>query len=79
MQHPNAEWIRNPIFDSLRRWKPGKWSETSQPVEATLAEINQAGSQLACSVRGMGRRADDQQRRGGALLPRASGSFRHER
>jgi uncharacterized protein len=26
MQHPNAHWIGNPMFDSLRRWKPGKWS-----------------------------------------------------
>src|SRR4029450_3599917 len=43
MQHPNAEWIRNPMFDSLRRWTPGKWSETSQPIEATLAEMDQAG------------------------------------
>jgi Amidohydrolase len=43
MQHPNAEWIRNPMFDSLRRWKPGKWSEMSQPIEATLAEMDQAG------------------------------------
>ena len=31
------------MFDSLRRWKPGKWSETSQPIEATLAEMDQAG------------------------------------
>jgi hypothetical protein len=34
---------RNPMFDSLRRWKPGKWSETSQPIEATLAEMDRAG------------------------------------
>ena len=26
MQHPSADWIGNPMFDSLRRWKPGKWS-----------------------------------------------------
>jgi predicted TIM-barrel fold metal-dependent hydrolase len=43
MQHPNAQWIGNPMFDSLRRWKPGKWSETSQPIEATLAEMDRAG------------------------------------
>jgi len=42
MQHPNDRWIGNPMFDSLRRWKPGKWSETSQPIEATLAEMDQA-------------------------------------
>ena len=46
MQHPNAEWIRNPMFDSLRRWKPGKWSETSRPIEATVAEMDQAGVSL---------------------------------
>jgi predicted TIM-barrel fold metal-dependent hydrolase len=43
MQHPNAEWIGNPMFNSLRRWKPGKWSETSQPIEATIAEMDLAG------------------------------------
>jgi hypothetical protein len=43
MQHPNAEWIGNPMFDSLRRWKPGKRSKTSQPLQATLAEMDQAG------------------------------------
>lgn len=43
MQHPNAQWIANPMFDSLRRWKPGKWSETSQPIEATLGEMDRAG------------------------------------
>ncbi len=43
MQHLSAEWIRNPMFDSLRRWKPGKWSETSQPIEATITEMDQAG------------------------------------
>src|SRR5712692_6258499 len=43
MQHPNADWVKNPMFDSLRRWRPGAWSETSQPVEATLAEMDKAG------------------------------------
>ena len=58
MQHPNAEWMGNPMFNSLRRWKPGKWSETSQPIEATIAEMDLAGvSRPACSVRGMGRPA----------------------
>ena len=37
MQHPNAAWIGNPMFDSLRRWRPGKWSETAPPIEHTLA------------------------------------------
>src|SRR5262245_30845213 len=43
MQHPNGDWIKNPMFDSLRRWQPGAWSETSQPIEATLAEMDKAG------------------------------------
>jgi hypothetical protein len=43
MQHPSAEWIADPMFDSLRRWRPGQWSERSHPIEATLAEMDQAG------------------------------------
>jgi predicted TIM-barrel fold metal-dependent hydrolase len=43
MQHPNADWIGNPMFESLRRWRPGKWSETAPPIEDTLAEIDRAG------------------------------------
>jgi len=39
MQHPNADWIGNPMFESLRRWRPGKWSETAPPIEDTLAEV----------------------------------------
>src|SRR4029453_10487477 len=43
MQHPNADFIKNPVFDSLRRWRPGAWSESSHPIEATLAEMDKAG------------------------------------
>ena len=43
MQHPNAEWIGNPMFELLRRWKPGKWSEQAHPVQDTLAEMDRAG------------------------------------
>lgn len=43
MQHPNAEWIGNPMFESLRRWRPGKWSETAPPIQDTLAEMDHAG------------------------------------
>lgn len=52
MQHPNAEWISNPMFESLRRWKPGKWSEASHPIEATLAEMDQAGVSVGMLLRG---------------------------
>jgi hypothetical protein len=43
MQHPNPAWIGNPMFESLRRWRPGKWSETAPPIEDTLAEMDSAG------------------------------------
>jgi hypothetical protein len=33
------------MFDSLRRWKLGKWSEMSQRLEATLAA--QGASQIS--------------------------------
>jgi predicted TIM-barrel fold metal-dependent hydrolase len=43
MQHPNAAWISSSMFESLRRWKPGRWSEVSQPVESTITEMDRAG------------------------------------
>jgi len=43
MQHPSVEFIRDPIFDSLRRWKPSPWSEEAQPVEVTLRAMDEAG------------------------------------
>jgi predicted TIM-barrel fold metal-dependent hydrolase len=43
MQHPKADWIGNPMFESLRRWRPGKWSETAPPIQDTLAEMDRAG------------------------------------
>ena len=46
MQHPNHGWISNSMFDSLRRWKPGRWSETSQPIDETLAEMDRANVSL---------------------------------
>ena len=46
MQHPSAEWIADPMFDSLRRWRPGKWSEKAHPILDTLAEMDRAGVSL---------------------------------
>jgi predicted TIM-barrel fold metal-dependent hydrolase len=43
MQHPSAEFVRDPMFDSLRRWKPSPWSDEEQPPEATLAAMDEAG------------------------------------
>ena len=47
MQHPNADWIGNPMFESLPRWRPGKWSETAPPIQDTLAEMDGAGVSVA--------------------------------
>jgi uncharacterized protein len=71
MQHPNADWIKNPIFDSLRRWRSGPWSETSHPLTATLAEMGKAGVArgMLCAWWGPSR-ADDQQRKSCPALPR---------
>jgi uncharacterized protein len=56
MQHPNADWIGNPMFESLRRWRPGKWSETAPPIEDTLAEMDRAGVSVGmlCAWHGPG-------------------------
>lgn len=43
MQHPSQTWLDNEMFDSLRRWKPGEFSTTEQPVEATLRVMDEAG------------------------------------
>lgn len=46
MQHPTGEWIKDPMFDSLRAWKPGPFSEGEQPLEAPLACMDEAGVAL---------------------------------
>jgi predicted TIM-barrel fold metal-dependent hydrolase len=43
MQHPGPEFIGDPMFDSLRRWKSNEWSEGAQPVEATVAAMDEGG------------------------------------
>jgi predicted TIM-barrel fold metal-dependent hydrolase len=43
MQHPGQRWLDDEMFASLRRWKPGPFSETAQPVEATLEMMDGAG------------------------------------
>ena len=42
MQHPGPDFVADPMFDSLRRWKPSPWSEEAQPVEATLEAMDEA-------------------------------------
>src|SRR5437763_1804382 len=51
MQHPSQHWLDNDMFDSLRRWNPGPFSESEQPVETTLAMMDRAGVErgLLCS------------------------------
>lgn len=51
MQHPNADFIKNPVFDSLRRWGPSAFSESSQPIEAVLTEMDKAnvGHGMLCA------------------------------
>jgi uncharacterized protein len=43
MQHPSQRWLDNEMFSSLRRWKPGPFSETEQPVTTTLEMMDRAG------------------------------------
>jgi predicted TIM-barrel fold metal-dependent hydrolase len=43
MQHPNANFIQDPVFDSLRRWRPSVWSKGNHSIEATLTEMDNAG------------------------------------
>src|SRR5207248_7271421 len=37
------EFMADPMFDSVRRWKANPWSEGTQPVETTLAAMDEAG------------------------------------
>ena len=47
MQHPSAEFLRDPMFDSLRRWARGRLSGSEEvPVEATVAAMDAAGVRL---------------------------------
>ena len=43
MQHPGERWIDDDMFASLRRWKPGPFSETAPPLETTVETMDAAG------------------------------------
>jgi predicted TIM-barrel fold metal-dependent hydrolase len=43
MQHPSAEFLADPMFDSLRRWADGGLASGEVPVEATVAAMDTAG------------------------------------
>lgn len=51
MQHPSAQFLQDPVFDSLRRWAHGQLTGEHVPVEATVAAIDAAGVQtgLLCA------------------------------
>jgi uncharacterized protein len=43
MQHPSAEFLADPVFDSLRRWAHGRLAGGEVPVAATVAAMDEAG------------------------------------
>ncbi len=43
MQHPSAEFLADPMFDSLRRWARGRLDGGEVPAEATVAAMDAAG------------------------------------
>jgi predicted TIM-barrel fold metal-dependent hydrolase len=43
MQHPSAEFLADPMFDSLRRWARGQLAGDEVPAEATVAAMDAAG------------------------------------
>ena len=43
MQHPSAEFLADPVFDSLRRWAHGRLAGDEVPVAATVAAMDEAG------------------------------------
>lgn len=45
MQHPSAQFLQDPTFDSLRRLAHGQLAADQIPVEATVAAMNAAGVQ----------------------------------
>lgn len=43
MQHPSAEFLADPMFDSLRRWAGGRLDGGEVPVAETVAAMDAAG------------------------------------
>ena len=46
MQHPSAEFLKDPMFESLRRWSGGRLAVGEAPAEATLAAMDAAGVRI---------------------------------
>ena len=45
MQHPSPEFLKDPMFDSLRRWARGQLADGEIPAETTVAAMDAAGVQ----------------------------------
>ncbi len=45
-QHPSAEFLTDPMSDSLRRWSHGQLAGAEVPVEATVAAMDAAGVRI---------------------------------
>jgi hypothetical protein len=43
MQHPSAEFLAEPMFDSQRRWARGRLAEGEIPAAETVAAMDAAG------------------------------------
>jgi uncharacterized protein len=46
MQHPSAEFLKDLMFDSLRRWAHGQLAGGEVPVEVTVAAMDAAGVRM---------------------------------
>lgn len=51
MQHPGPEFIGDPMFDSLRRWKSNEWSEGAQQADGDAGLVHGGHRRLADNAR----------------------------
>ena len=65
MQHPTAEFLREPMFDSLRRWARGRLADGRDPGRGDRGGDGRGGRQHRDALRVVGpARAADLERRG---------------
>jgi hypothetical protein len=60
MQHPSAEFLADPMFESLRRWTRGQLAGGEVPVEATVGSNHPAWPAAECLADLAGLQLDDQ-------------------
>ena len=48
MQHPTQRFLRQDMFESLRRWTGGALPEDEIPIDVTLARWTPAASPTGC-------------------------------